>query len=165
MKKGPISMVILLIAGLGAVGFLYKRYRVPPAINLPVISLTDLHGNAVSLQSYSGHPLFINFFATWCGPCMRELPDLADLKSKLADENLQVVCISEDPLEKLQTLQERLGDGVTILHTTKPFHDINVYTYPTNYIYNAKGQKIYEKVGPDDWESNELVNKIRKLIE
>jgi thiol-disulfide isomerase/thioredoxin len=164
MKKAYIFIALLVIAA-GISGLLYKRYRIPPVLDMPALALTDLDGHRVSLQSYYGHPLFINFFATWCGPCMRELPDLAELQNKLAGQKLQVICICDEPVEKLQSLKSRLGDKLIILHSDSSFHDIGVYTYPTNYIFNAKGQKVYEKVNPDDWDNVEVVNKIRHLIE
>ena len=165
MRKYIFTVVIPLFFVLAVAGFLYKRYRIPPSIDLPVIALTDLSGHQVSLSSYAGHPLFISFFATWCGPCMRELPELADLQSKLSDQKLRIVCICDEPIEKLQALQERFGDRLILLHSEKSFHDIKIYTYPTNYIFNAKGLKVYEQVNPEDWESTDVINRIRQLIQ
>ncbi len=164
MKENRLK-VIVLIAAMIIGAFFYKRYNIPPSIELPVMELTDLQGHKVSLQSYAGHPLFLDFFATWCGPCIRELPELADLKAKLADQHLQMVCICDEPIEKLQAIQEHFGDNLIILHSEKSFHDIGIYTYPTNYIFNAQGQKVYSRVNPDEWESAIVINKIRKLIE
>jgi thiol-disulfide isomerase/thioredoxin len=164
MKKYVLTVVIPICIALAVAGFLYKRYRIPPAINLPVIELTDLDGRKVSLQSYAGKPLFLNFFATWCGPCMRELPELAQLATTLSDQKLQIICICDEPIEKLQPLQLRIGRGITILHSQSKFHDMGIYTYPTNYIYDQRGKKVYEKVNPDDWTSPDVINQIRELI-
>ena len=164
MKKYIITVVIPFFIVLGVAAFLYKRYRIPPTIDLPVMSLTDMNGNKVSLQSYAGHPLFLSFFATWCGPCMRELPELADLKSKLSDQKIQVICISDESMDKLQNLQSQVGERLIILHSEKSFHDMGIYTYPTNYIFNASGMKVYEKVNPEAWESKEVMNKDRKSV-
>ena len=165
MKKKALIVLIPILIVLLVSGFLYKRYRIPPSIALPEIALTDLSGHHISLQSYAGHPLFVNFFATWCGPCIRELPELADLHSRLSDQKLQVICICDEPVKKLQNIQDRFGDRVIVLHSEKNFHDIGIYTYPTNYIYNAHGQKVYEQVNPEDWENDDVVTRIRKMIE
>jgi len=165
MKKSAINTAILIIFVLCVSVFVYKRYNVPPAIDLPEISLTDLNGHKVSLNAYAGRPLFLSFFATWCGPCMRELPELADLRMKLSDEHLQLVCISDEPIERLLALQAHFGGQLIILHSAKNFHDIGIYTYPTNYIFNAKGNKVYEKVNPDDWENPDMIRNIKQLIE
>jgi thiol-disulfide isomerase/thioredoxin len=165
MKKYVLTKVIPALIVLAVAGFLYKRYYIPPSIDLPVMALTDLSGHPVSLQNYAGRPLFINFFATWCGPCIGELPELADLRSKLSDQKLQVICICDEPVGKLQNIQDRFGDRLIILHSEKSFHDMGIYTYPTNYIYNARGLKVYEHVNPEDWENAEVIDRVRKLLQ
>ena len=165
MKKNILTIVIPALLIICTAAFFYKRYKIPPAIDLPVMALTDLSGNMVSLSKYSGHPLFLSFFATWCGPCMRELPELADLQSKLSGQRLQIICISDESIDKLKLLQYQLGDRLTILHSEGKFHDIGIYTYPTNYIFNANGKKVYDKVEPDDWESEVVVNNVKSLIQ
>ncbi|MCW3127534.1 MAG: thiol:disulfide interchange protein tlpA [Bacteroidetes bacterium] len=165
MKKERLSTLIIAIVAIGVAAFFYKRYHVPPVVDMPAIALTDLSGNKVSIQSYSGHPLFISFFATWCGPCIREMPELADLKEKLSDKKLQIVCISDESTDKLQRLQIEMGNELIILHSETSLHDIGVYTYPTNYIFNAKGKKVYDKVNPDHWNDPTLVERIRTLLD
>lgn len=59
---------------------------------VPAITLEDLAGAPVAVSSWPGKPLIVNFWATWCGPCKKEIPLLKDLQSKRAD--LQVVGIS-----------------------------------------------------------------------
>jgi thiol-disulfide isomerase/thioredoxin len=165
LKKDAVSTLIVALIAIGIAAFFYKRYHVPPVVDIPKLTLTDLKGNKVSLESYSGHPLFISFFATWCGPCIRELPELAELKDKLADKHLQVVCISDEGVEKLQRLDSLLGGHVIMLHAEKSLHDIGIYTYPTNYIYDALGKKVYDKVNPDNWNDAQLIEQIRKLLD
>ena len=164
MKRQIISVVFPLLIALAVAGFLYKRYKIPPYIDLPKIALTDLSGHPVSLQSYAGHPLFIDFFATWCGPCRRELPELADLRSRLSDQKLQVICICDESIPKLQNFQDRFGDRLIILHSEKSFHDLGIYTYPTNYIYNSQGRKVYEQVNPEDWKRPDVVERVKNLL-
>ena len=165
MRKTSLSPLVIIIISVLIVGFFYKRYHVPPSIDLPAIALTDLNGKPVSTQSYAGHPLMIDFFATWCGPCLRELPELIDLKKALADKNLQVICISDEPIEKLERIQTLLGKQLIILHADHNLHDWGIYTVPTNYIFDAQGKKIYQKVNPDDWTDSTLVEHIRTLLD
>jgi thiol-disulfide isomerase/thioredoxin len=67
----------------------------PPAVEtLPEFSLANLAGEQQSIQSWPGKPLLINFWATWCGPCLREIPMLKELQAARPD--LQVVGIAID---------------------------------------------------------------------
>lgn len=62
----------------------------------PDFTLEDLHGNKVSLASFKGKPLLINFWATWCGPCKLETPWLVDLSKKYAQQGFLVVGIDSE---------------------------------------------------------------------
>jgi thiol-disulfide isomerase/thioredoxin len=67
----------------------------PPAVaTLPDFSLANLAGEQQSIQSWPGKPLLINFWATWCGPCLREIPMLKELQTSRPD--LQIVGIAID---------------------------------------------------------------------
>jgi peroxiredoxin len=162
MKKNVWAIVFIAIIGLCLAVFFYKKYKIPPAIDLPEIALTNLKGEKVNLRSYAGDPLFLSFFATWCGPCVREIPELLDMQAKLSDQRLQLVFISDEPVERLQSFSAHFGNRIVVLHSDRPFHDIGIYTYPTNYIFDATGKKVYEKVDPDDWRDTGKVKNLLK---
>jgi thiol-disulfide isomerase/thioredoxin len=107
------SRPVLLTAALSAAAVLgYLTYRLvgvpetpgaddvpaaaaPPAVaSLPDFSLANLAGDQQSIQSWPGKPLLINFWATWCAPCLREIPMLKELQTSRPD--LQVVGIAID---------------------------------------------------------------------
>jgi len=107
------SRPVMLTAALSAAAVLgYLTYRLvgtpdapdtdqvavdaaPPAVaTLPDFSLANLAGEQQSIQSWPGKPLLINFWATWCGPCLREIPMLKELQASRPD--LQVVGIAID---------------------------------------------------------------------
>lgn len=62
----------------------------------PQLSLKDIHGNTVTLDSYRGKIVVLNFWATWCGPCTHEMPMLADIARQYADKNVVVIGVSID---------------------------------------------------------------------
>lgn len=154
----------LILAAVIVGAFFYKRYNVPPAVDIPHLAVTDLNGQQVSLASYSGKPLFISFFATWCGPCMRELPELVALQDQLHGQRLTVICISDDPISKLRVVDQLYAGRLVILHT-ESLHDAGIYTYPTNYIFNADGRKIYSQVNAESWASPDMMAKVKRLLE
>ena len=107
------SRPVLLTAALSAAAVLgYLTYRglapeaapngddaatttaAPAVATLPEFSLANLEGEQQSIQSWPGKPLLINFWATWCGPCLREIPMLKELQTARPD--LQVVGIAID---------------------------------------------------------------------
>jgi cytochrome c biogenesis protein CcmG/thiol:disulfide interchange protein DsbE len=75
---------------------------VPPLLGKPApqFTLEDLSGNKISLASYKGRALVINFWATWCGPCKVETPWLIELRNRYAAQGLEVMGISEDDIDR-----------------------------------------------------------------
>lgn len=66
-------------------------------------TLKDMNGKSVRLDDYKGKALLINFWATWCGPCILETPELVNLQAKYKDRGLQIIGISiDDTAEKIQ---------------------------------------------------------------
>jgi peroxiredoxin len=62
----------------------------------PAFSLSGLDGNKVSLGDFKGHPVFLEFWATWCGPCRVSIPEVEKLHEEYAAKGLRVVSISQD---------------------------------------------------------------------
>ena len=73
-----------------------------PVENLPDFTLEDLGGGTRSIRSWPDNALIINFWATWCAPCRREIPLLKDFQSAHAEESVQVIGIAIDRLEPVK---------------------------------------------------------------
>ena len=81
-----------------------------PALTLPIFSLADLEGNPRSIDDFAGRPLLINFWATWCAPCLRELPMLeAVWQERRRDRSLQIVGIAVDRIEAVRPYLQETG--------------------------------------------------------
>ncbi len=91
----------------------------------PAFSLEDLTGKRVSLASYKGKAVLINFWATWCAPCKIETPWLIDLRNQYASQGFEIIGISADDLdkgdpEKLATEKKEIGRFVQQMHMPYP---------------------------------------------
>ena len=65
----------------------------------PTFQLVDTEGHKVSLASYKGRPVLVNFWATWCGPCKYEIPWLAALRTQYAPQGFEILGVSSDELD------------------------------------------------------------------
>jgi thiol-disulfide isomerase/thioredoxin len=142
----------------------------------PNFTLQDLHGQSVSLASFKGHPMVVDFWATWCGPCKLEIPWLEDLQKQYASQGLQIIGISADDLDKsdpakLFTQKREIGDFATSMHINYPvLLDANaiadswggVDALPTTFFIDRNGKIVASTVGlaPRD----EIVSDIQKAM-
>jgi thiol-disulfide isomerase/thioredoxin len=86
------------------------------AQGLPMLALPDLHGQSHTLQEWHGKVILLNFWASWCGPCLTEIPHLADYQRRYAQEGLQVVGIGLDQPTKLANVVRTLKVPYPVLH-------------------------------------------------
>jgi len=91
----------------------------------PAFTLQDLNGNKVSLSSYKGRPLVVDFWATWCGPCKVEIPWFEKLHDQYRSQGLEIIGISADDLDKddpakLFTEKRDIADFASKMHMNYP---------------------------------------------
>ena len=139
-------------------------------------TLEDLKGREVSLSSYKGRPLVVDFWATWCAPCQLEIPWLEDLQKQYAGQGLQVIGISADELDtddpaKLLTEKLQIRDYAAKLHINYPvLLDADaiadswggVDDLPTTFFIDRTGRIVASTVGVPS--RDEIVSDVQKAI-
>ena len=91
----------------------------------PNFELVDLNGKKVSLASFKGRPVLVNFWATWCGPCKYEIPWLTTLRTKYSGQGFEILGVSSDALdsaEKARAAEEKaaIAKAADKLHINYP---------------------------------------------
>ena len=164
MKK--IIPVIIVVLAVIVAGYLYKKYRIAPDVKFETLALTDLNGNPVKLQDYQGKKLFLNFFQTWCGPCIGEFPSLDVAATVFLHNNFVFIAISDEPVPLLIHVQQHFNPRyLIILHSVKPLKELGVFTYPTSYLLNTKSQVVFQKTGTEDWIKPDVIQSLRAKAE
>ncbi|QYJ01932.1 TlpA family protein disulfide reductase [Thalassovita mediterranea] len=128
-------------------------------------------GEAVTLADFEGRNILVNFWATWCGPCEREMPSLAALQTAKGDENFQVVAISVDAAEDRDYARQRLQEltgGVIDFYFVPPerwevVYDSGARGFPTTVIYDETGSEIARLSGEAAWDSYEAIALIEAI--
>ncbi len=126
---------------------------------LPEFTVKDHAGRELRLASLKGKPLLINLWATWCAPCIAELPMLDKLAGQRGDA-LKVLTVSQDMAKTEQVAPFLAQRGFSHLEGwLDPEGDLaaqnSVQTLPTTIYYDAGGREVWRIVGGHDWSSAE----------
>jgi thiol-disulfide isomerase/thioredoxin len=142
-----------------------------PAKPVPELTLTDLaQEQPANLDAYKGKALIVNLWATWCGPCVTEMPSLAKLADRLKDQGVVVVAISEDRGGKFVVdpfLKEHNITNLQVyldktMSTGKALKEATIL--PMTILIDADGNEIGRVKGDRDWDSPESRAEITKLF-
>ncbi|NQX90717.1 MAG: TlpA family protein disulfide reductase [Flavobacteriales bacterium] len=147
MKK--LLPIFLLLVG-AIVGFyLYNKYRVAPDLSPDTIMVMHPEtGNAVPLSDLHEGKLLVNFYASWCGPCMAEMPDLQ--KGSEYSSELMFVGLTDDPPARIDAVIKKFGITFPIYKVVGKMTDQGVNTYPTTFVFHGN-KEVYNKIHARDW--------------
>jgi cytochrome c biogenesis protein CcmG, thiol:disulfide interchange protein DsbE len=123
------------------------------------IPLTLADGQSTRLSNYRGQVVVLNFWATWCPPCVEETPALEQLQRRIAARNGVVLGVSVDDDEAAyrKFLQEHGINFPTARDSSKKSAlDYGTVMYPETYIIDRKGKIVRKIIGPQDWNSAEM---------
>jgi thiol-disulfide isomerase/thioredoxin len=146
-----------LVTGQLANFILYDRPEPAPAI-----TFADEAGKAYTFADYNGRVTLVNFWATWCGPCKREMPSLDRLQAALGSERFQVLPISQDkiPVAKVRDfyVEQTLAKlPLVIDQTGNSQRAFGVTGLPATVLLDARGRIVGRMVGPAEWDSPEAI--------
>lgn len=143
--------------------------RQPPC-TVTAFTFTDADGTARTLADFKGQALVVNLWATWCPPCVREMPSLNRLQAKLGSKDFAVLAISQDmgpatlPREFLEARD--LG-GLAFFHDPKNTASKAFATpgLPITLLIDREGREVARVIGPMEWDEDEVMERIRTLLD
>jgi len=134
----------------------------------PEFTLKDTGGHSVSLTTYRGSVVLLNFWATWCPSCKEEMPSLSKLGRQLKGEKFFIFAVSTDrSAEDAKDYLERHPMDFTVLldtdvHVSRSLY--KVFVLPTSFLIDKKGVIVERYYGEENWTDPEIIKKIESLI-
>jgi peroxiredoxin len=131
----------------------------------PDFQLPDAGGRSVSLSAQHGHPVLLNFWATWCPPCVDEVPSLEDLARKLEGTDLRLLAVSVD--DDWGAIRRFFPKGSSIGVLLDTSHDVpkkfGTEKFPESFLIDAAGRVRYYFINKRDWSRPEAVACLESL--
>ena len=123
----------------------------------------ELDGKSVSLEEFSGKRILVNYWATWCTPCLHEFPSLVKAQEILSDENYVFLFPSPDDIAVIQEFIEKSGYPLQFLFLNQPLDKLNIHALPSTFIYETDGT-VYKRIdGATNWSSPEIIEMLRSV--
>ena len=135
-------------------------------------SLTDLKGKTHTLADYRGKVVLVNFWASWCTPCVLEMPELTQLKQHMlslpfARQSFEILAINVGEREnRVKHFAKRTNFNLPVLLdiSSKVFKEWNIEIMPTSFLIDANGSVRYHVQGNPGWDNEQILSLIEQLI-
>jgi cytochrome c biogenesis protein CcmG, thiol:disulfide interchange protein DsbE len=169
-KVDRILQVGILVLVAGLIGVLYNTIHeriVNVGDSAPAFSITASNGRTITAADFGGKVLVLNFWATWCEPCVDEMPSLNALARRFQDRGLVVLGVSVD---KDENAYKQFLTRLKISFPTardpeqKVNQDYGTVQFPETYIINAQGKVVDKIISAVNWTDDKMVNHVQSLL-
>ena len=126
-------------------------------------SFVDLHENNLDLSVYQKGKVVVSYWATWCAPCIKEMPGIKKAEEILEEYGYTFLLVSDETLDKISEFKNVWNFDFNFLKSTKSFETLGVYAMPTSYIFDENGKIVETIVGAVKWDSDEMIDKLKML--
>ncbi|MCW5830044.1 MAG: TlpA family protein disulfide reductase [Deltaproteobacteria bacterium] len=175
-KPSITGFLVVLGIAVAVVAGMFLRFpkdmdnRFPlPGQEAPVFTGTFLTGETFDLAAERGRRVIIlNFWASWCDPCIKEMPDLEQLYRLTRDKGVELIAINEDVRESIaRDFTGRLNISMPVIwdKDSRIARRYGTFRYPETYVIDLEGNVAKKIFGPVDWASSEVVDFVVKLAE
>jgi thiol-disulfide isomerase/thioredoxin len=130
---------------------------------LDAVKLSNLKEQPVDLKQYKGKTIFINFWATWCKPCLEEMPSIKMVKEILKDENIEFLFASDETSGEIEAFKSRHDYGFNFVKAGN-MEELNIMALPTTFIFNPDGELVFSEMGYRKWDDKTNVDLILKIV-
>ncbi|GAB4162807.1 MAG: hypothetical protein Tsb0033_22210 [Winogradskyella sp.] len=121
-------------------------------------------GTIIDFKSTQGKVVFINFWATWCPPCIAEMPSINSLYNDYKDK-VVFLLITNDDFKKIELFKDKNNFNFEVLH---PFNEIpkelSTNSIPRTFILNKRGEIVVDESGAVNWNSENVRQQINELL-
>ena len=156
-----ICLALTQVAGSGEL----SPYTAQPG--MAAFDLPDLKGQQHTLEDYRGQVVLVNFWASWCPPCIQEMPVLEKLKQKLDEQPFEILAVNVGEAKyRVWKFVKLINFGLQVILDTRKntFNSWGLSVLPTSFLLDRKGNIRYRVIGDVEWDSEEVITLVEALI-
>ncbi|QSE99349.1 TlpA family protein disulfide reductase [Fulvivirga lutea] len=131
--------------------------------NTPQIDIKTLSGESSTLEDYEGKVVFLNIWATWCAPCIKEMPSIEKL-TELYGDDVEFLIASNEEVDKIIQFKEKKSFKLNFVQLQNTPESLGVFALPATFVFNRAGELAFEEKGSRNWYSEESKSQIKKII-
>lgn len=174
---GRVAVTISLITALQPAAALAERLDVPEPFALttnkpvvPDVTLRNTDDQTLELSALRGHYVLLSFWATWCGPCIEEMPSLNTLQDDLGDSTFQVLPVSIEGRFRMAKIDWFMRTynlrklSVYALDQKDDQRRFNIHAIPQTILIDPQGRELWRALGPVDWNSDAARRMIKHYL-
>jgi thiol-disulfide isomerase/thioredoxin len=151
MKRNYTLLFVLAAVAV----FYFWRYRRAPEIDPTNISVTNAVGETSTLNTLLSDSSIVICYASWCGPCLKEIRSLKTHFDAYRNTGIQFYCITDDPQEKIEVMRANMPAEITFLHTAS-LKEIGIYSIPASFFF-LNNQIIDKQLEAIDWQDQQPI--------
>jgi thiol-disulfide isomerase/thioredoxin len=121
----------------------------------------DLQGRGFDLSAFKGRKVFMNYWATWCAPCIREIPSIAAAAATLEPENYVFLLASDEKPETISSFLAERGFSGNFVKLNGYFGGHGIDAVPSSLLYDAEGKLVKTWAGAFEWNTPQMLAEIR----
>ncbi len=171
MKSIKIDRFLRLALAFLSLAFLYTIYAaihervVVAGDTAPAFTIQADNGHTVTVPDFGGKLLVLNFWATWCPPCVEETPSLSEFAAQYASRGVVVLGISVDKDQKAyQAFLHRFNPAFLTARDSQIHQDYGTFMYPETYFIDATGKVLKKLPEPADWSNPQLTGWVDSVL-
>lgn len=126
------------------------------------IQLVALNNEVIRLDEYKGKIIFINFWATWCKPCVEEMASIEKAQSLMNDKEIVFLLASSEGIEEIKEFSRNHNYKFNYVHLENG-EALNIQALPTTFIINPKGRIVFSEMGSRNWDETANINLIKNI--
>lgn len=161
MNNTRLKRIMLYTAVLLIAFFLIKRNKTALELEFSKVIFTDNQEVTYTVDEFKGQPILLNFWQTWCGPCIKELPSLNNMAKKW--DGLLIFVVTDEDFSLWQKYPE-LYPNITFVKMDKTMAEQGVKSFPTTYLLNKSGENVYDKVGAREWDTSSVIKELKEKL-